>query len=212
MTLSPSGTTEMREAGSLSPADVAGAAWGMCQIRLVADRVASHRTGSTHKVYRDWRFAVAMDQGYPDPGTTLFTVPIDPAQLAASQSRYALVQLANQGVVSVGESAAFSWSTTSIGTADPFAAGLAEARRHLETDGWTQDATAPACYAKTDPTLRSGNAAAMPTGDASGHAIAGCEGVIAPGPPEVAHLLTATTSRPAGAGLDGWETDGGNCD
>ena len=148
MTLSLPGTTEMREAGPLSPSDVAETAWGSCQIRLVADRVASRRTGSTHKVYRGWRFAVAMDQGHPDPGTTLFTVPIDPAQLAASQSRYALVQLANQGIITVGDTAVFSWSTTSIGTADPFAAGLQEARRHLEADGWTQDATVPACYAK----------------------------------------------------------------
>jgi hypothetical protein len=152
MTLSLPGTTEMREAGPLSPSDVAETAWGSCQIRLVADRVASRRTGSTHKVYRGWRFAVALDQGHPDPGTTLFTVPIDPAQLAASRSRYALVQLANQGLIAVGEAATFSWSTTSIGTADPFAAGLDEARRHLETDGWTQDAMAPACYAKPDPT------------------------------------------------------------
>ena len=94
------------------------------------------RTGSTHNVYRGWRFAVAMDQGHPDPGTTLFTVPIDPAQ----------------GVIAVGASAAFSWSTTSTGTADPFAVGLDEARRHLEADGWTQDATVPACYAKPHPT------------------------------------------------------------
>jgi hypothetical protein len=156
MTLSLPGTKEMGEAAPLRPAAVAGTAWGACQIRLVADRVASRRTGSTHKVYRDWRFVVAMDQGHPDPGTTLFTVPIDPAQLAGSRSRYALVQLANQGVITVGDVAAFSWSTTAIGTADPFAAGLEEARRHLETDGWTQDSTAPACYAKPDPTQPKG--------------------------------------------------------
>jgi hypothetical protein len=152
MTLSLPGTTELREAAPFSPADVTRTAWGTCQIRLVADRIASLRAGSTHKVYRDWRFAVVMDDGCPDRDTTLFTVPIDPAQLAASQTRYALVQLANQGAITVGEPAAFSWSTISIGTADPFAVGLEEARRHLETDGWTQDATVPGCYAKPDPT------------------------------------------------------------
>ena len=73
------------------------------------------------------------------------------------------------GLIAVGEAAAFSWSTTSTGTADPFAEGLEEVRRRLETDGWTQDATVPACYAKPDPT------------------------------------------PPVGAGLDGWETDGGTC-
>jgi hypothetical protein len=156
MTLSPPGTTEMREAAPLNSADVARTAWGTCQIRLVADRIAILRVGSTHKVYHGWRFAVAMDHGCPDPGTTLFTVPIDPAQLAASQSRYALVQLANQGVITVGEPAAFSWSTTSTGTTDPFAMGLEEARRHLERDGRAQDATVPGCYAKPDPTQPEG--------------------------------------------------------
>jgi hypothetical protein len=63
------------------------------------------------------------------------------------------VQLANQGIITVGDTAVFSWSTTSIGTVDPFAAGLQEARRHLEAGGWTQDATVPACYAKPHPTL-----------------------------------------------------------
>ncbi len=209
MTLSPPGTTEMREPGPLSHTDVAATAWGASQIRLVADRVASRRTGSTHKVYRGWRFAVVTDDGHPGAGRTLFTVSIDPAQLAANRSRYALVQLANQGVITVGDAAAFSWSTSSIGTADPFAAGLEEARRHLETAGWTQDAMSPECYAKTDPTLHGGNAA-MPSGDASGPAIARSEH-IAPGPPESAHFLMTTTSRPVGAGLDGWETDGGTC-
>ena len=156
MTLSSPGPTEMREADAWGHGDVTGTTWGTCQIRLLADRVASRRAGSTHKVYRGWRFAVAMDHGYPDSGTTLFTVPIDPAQLAASRSRYALVQLANQGDIIVGDTAAFSWSTTSIGTADPFAVGLDEARQHLEGDGWTQDATVPGCYAKPDPTQAEG--------------------------------------------------------
>jgi len=97
-----------------------------------------------------------MDQGHPAPGTTLFTVPIDPTQLAASRSRYALVQLANQGVITAGDAAAFSWSTTSVGTDDPFAVGLEEARRRLETDGWKQDATVLGCYAKLDPTQPEG--------------------------------------------------------
>ncbi len=135
MTLSLPGTTKLREAASVSPADVARTAWGTCQIRLVADRIASLRAGSTHKVYRGWRFAVAMDHGCPGPGTTLFTVPIDPAQLAASRSRYALVQLANQGGITAGDAAT---------------------RRHLETDGWIQDATIPGCYAKPDPTQPGG--------------------------------------------------------
>jgi len=97
-----------------------------------------------------------MDQGYPGPGTPLFTIPIDPAQLAASQTRYALVQLPDQGLISVGDAAAFAWSTTSLGTANPFAVGLEEARRHLETDGWMQDMELPTHYAKPDPTRPEG--------------------------------------------------------
>ena len=167
MTLSLPGMTEMREAVPLSSADMDGTAWGSCQIRLVANRVPSRRTGSTHKVYRDWRIAVAMDHGHPSPGTTLFTIPIDPAQLAASQSRYALVQLANQGTIPSGGAAAFSWTTTSIGSADPFAAGLEEASRHLKADGWAQDGTIPTCYAKSDPTRHGGDAAATGSFDNS---------------------------------------------
>ena len=60
-----------------------------------------------------------MHHGRPGPGMTLFTIPIDPGQLSASQTRYALVQWGNQGDIAVGQSSAFSWSTTSIGTADP---------------------------------------------------------------------------------------------
>jgi hypothetical protein len=108
MTLYPPGTTEAYEPGSPRPADMAATAWGGCQIRLLADRVASRRTGSTHKVYRGWRLAIVIDHGQPDPGTTLFTIPIDPSQLAASQARYALMQLPDQGLISVGEAAAFS--------------------------------------------------------------------------------------------------------
>lgn len=191
MTLDASGSTETGETGPVSRTDLDGAAWGACQIRLVADRVPSRRTGSTHKVYRDWRIAVAMDHGHPSRGTTLFTIPIDPEQMAASQARYALVQLANQGTIPSGGASAFSWTTTSIGTADLFGAGLEEASRHLEADGWTRDGTVPTCYAKPDPTLDGGGAAAIPA--------------------EVGHLLVAKTSRPEGAALDGWETDGGTC-
>ena len=133
--------------------DMDDAAWGTCEIRLMADRVASLHTGSTHKVYRGWRFEAAMPADHAAPGTTLFTIAVDPARLAASQSRYALVQLANQGVIADGEPAAFSWTAAAIGTADPFAEALQQAHRHLHAAGWTQDATAPTRYAKTDPSV-----------------------------------------------------------
>jgi hypothetical protein len=49
-----------------------------------------------------------MDHGQPDPGTTLFTISIDPSQLTASQARYALMQLPDQGLIAVAGAAAFS--------------------------------------------------------------------------------------------------------
>ena len=52
MTPSFPATTETHPFAPLSRSDLAGAAWGACQICLVADRVASLRTGSTVKVYR----------------------------------------------------------------------------------------------------------------------------------------------------------------
>ena len=176
MTRYPIGSTEMGETGPSGRTDMVDTAWGTCQIRLVADRVANRRSGSTHKVYRGWRIAVVMDQGYPGPGTTLLAIPIDPAQLAASQSRYALVQLANQDTFTSGGASAFSWTTTSIGTADPVAVGLEEAHRHLEAEGWTRDVTVPTCYAKSEPMRQGGEPTAMGSFDSSGHAAAIPEG------------------------------------
>src|SRR3954453_20180700 len=160
MALFPRETTELDTARSPSELDMAATAWGECQIRLLADRVASRRSGSTHKVYRGWRLAVVMIHGQPDPGTTLLTIPVDPGQLAASQARYALMQMPDQGLIDVGEAAAFSWSTTSSGTADPFATAVERAQHQLARDGWTQDATLPTCYARTEPTVRGRDAAA----------------------------------------------------
>jgi hypothetical protein len=193
-----------------SPDNVAAprAAWGACEIRLVADRVASLRTGSTHKVYRAWRFAVVMQHGHPRPGTTLFTIPVDPAHLAASQSRYALVQLATPGATAAGEPVAFSWSASSIGTADPFGAALSHVRQRLEEAGWTQDGAVSTHYATTDPTLPVGEAAAMPSSATAAHDAVAVS-ATGPGTPESDHPPMTTTAPPAVTGLDGWETDGG---
>ena len=147
----------------------AQAAWGAGEIRLVADRVASLRTGSTHKVYRGWRFEATIPAGPDEPGARVLTVPVDPTDLAASHSRYALAQLANQGVIAEGRPAAFSWSASCIGTADPFAAALALAHRRLAAAGWTPDAADPTHFAKTDPTVPGGEAAAMSSAATAAH-------------------------------------------
>jgi hypothetical protein len=165
------------------------------------------RAGSTHKVYRGWRFAAVMQQGQPQPGTTVFTVPVDPTLLAASGSRYALAQLEGQGDVAVGDAAAFSWAPTSIGTADPFAAAQARAHQAAADAGWMRDAEVPTRYSKTDPTLPVGDEAAMPTPELTGHPAVSI-GTTHRGLPESVHLLTATSPAQI-AGLDEWETDGG---
>jgi hypothetical protein len=181
--------------------------WGLCEIRLLADRVPSLRAGSTHKVYRGWRFAVVMQQGQPRPGTTLFAVPVDPAQLAASRSRYALVQLATPEATVAGDPAAFAWSATSVGSADPFATALAQVRRQLVAAGWMVDAVIPTRYTKAAPTIAVGEAIAMPPSVSAAHVA-----VLEPNPaPRTAgsdHLSRAA-QRQEIAGLDAWETEGG---
>ena len=205
MTRSMAGTTETNDAGPLGATDTAGTAWGACRIRLVADRVPSLRSGSTHKVYRNWRFAAEMQHGHPQPGAIVFTVPVDPTFLATSGSRYALAQLEGQGMIAVGEAAAFSWATTSIGTADPFAAAQARAQRRLEDTSWTQDAVIPTRYAKSDPSAPRGEAA-MPPINVAYAAVPGA--AMAPDTHKPVHIRTATPP-PEISGLDGWEMDGG---
>jgi hypothetical protein len=158
----PHGTPETLARPSSRRTAANRSAWGSCEILLVADRVASRRTGSTHKVYRDWRFAVVMHHGHPQTGTILFTIPVDPAQLWASQSRYALNQLASLGVMAVAGSALFSWSTLSIGTADPFAAAQSQAQQQLDAAGWLQDTTVPTHFTKTNPVIHVREETEMP--------------------------------------------------
>ena len=199
-------TVNTNEPGPLRRTDTAGTAWGACRIRLVADRVPSLRAGSTHKVYRGWRFAAVMQQGQPQPGTTVVTVPVDPAHLATSRSRYALAQLTTPEAMTGEGMASFSWSISKIGTADPFAEAQTRAQRRLEDTGWTQDAVALTRYAKSDPSIPSGEATTPSPADIAHPAVPG--GAIAPGVFESAHLRAAAPP-PEIAGLDEWEMDGG---
>jgi hypothetical protein len=185
------------------------AAWGSCQIHLMADRVTSLRAGSTHKVYRGWRFAVAMRQGHPQPGTILFTVPVDHALPTRDQTRYAMVQLANQGAIDVGESAEFSWSVTALGTTDPFAVALEQVRRELDATGWRQNAMTPTRYAKTDPTTHPGEEPETATSDTAG-SVAQSGAATAPPTAGSDYPSLVTPLHRAMTGLDAWETDGGS--
>lgn len=186
-------------------------AWGACEIRLVADRGASLRAGSTHKVYRDWRFAVIVVQGHPTPGTTLCTVPIDPAQRASRQTHYTLLPRDPQGARGAAGAAAFSWASAVPLAADPFAAALEQVHQVLRTAGWVQDATVQTCYTKSEPTALDREEAARALVDPFTFGIAALEspGASRPAPD---HLSMARTAPPVVTGLDGWETDGGRCD
>lgn len=205
MTRSMAGTTETNDAGPLGVTDMAGTAWGACRIRLAADRVPSLRSGSTHKVYRGWRFAAEMQHGHPQPGAIVFSVPVDPARLAMSRSRYALVQQTAPGATPGEETTSFSWSVSAIGTADPFAEAQTRARRRLEAAGWTQDAMVPARFAKPDPDAPTGDEASSPANVAPSPVP---RGAMAPGAYERGHLRADTPLADI-AGLDGWEMDGG---
>jgi hypothetical protein len=193
-----------------SPGYVAatGTAWGSCEIGLLANRVASLRTGSTHKVYRDWRFMVGMSQGHPRPGTALFTVPVDAVLLAKGQTRYAMVQLANQGAIDVSEPAAFSWSATFVGTTDPLGEALALLHLQLTSAGWAQDAMVPTRFTKPDPTGHLREEPQMATSDVAAHIVAS-GAATARLTAASNHLTLATPPDREMTGLDAWETDGG---
>jgi hypothetical protein len=174
----------------------------------VADRVASLRTGSTHKVYRDWRFAVIVEHGHPMAGTTLCTVPIDPAQLASRQTHYTLLPRDPQGARGAAGASAFSWSSAAINAADPCAAALEQVHQVLRAEGWTQDATLPTCYTKPEPTALGRARSERPLVDTAAHAIAVHDGP-AESRPASDHRSMARTAPLVVTGVDAWETDGG---
>lgn len=206
MTRSMAGTTATNDAGPLGATDAAETACGACRIHLVADRVPSLRSGSTHKVYRGWRFAAVMQQGHPQPGAIVFTIPVDSACLAMSRSRYALAQQTAPGATPGEETTSFSWSASAIGTADPFAEAQTRARRRrLEAAGWMQDAVVPAGFVKSDPDAPTGETAPSPANAAPPPVP---RSAMAPGAFARGHLRAATPSADM-TGLDGWEIDGG---
>ena len=98
-----------------------------------------------------------------------------------------MVRLANQGANAAGGPAAFSWSAASIGTTNPFAAALEQARQRLDAGGWMENATEPMCYAKSNPTLHDREKTLLPSSSSVPHALA----------------------MSGDAELDRWETDGG---
>ena len=121
----------------------------LCEIQLMADRTATLRGGSTHKVYRTWRFEVVRKNDQFPAGRTIYVAPIDPVRWVASRSHYALAQHADQGAIDVGGASRFSWAATRIGGTDPLAAAHDQAQQWLVSAGWNQDVTNPAQYRRS---------------------------------------------------------------
>lgn len=209
MMLYPTGLPEpptTQEAGQVA---AVLAACFTCEIHLVADRVASLRTGSTHKIYQGWRFEATIPAGQGQRRTTLLSVMVDPAHLAASQSRYAMVQLPDQGAIAAGGSSAFSWSAKVMGMSDPFAAAQGQLCRQLEAAGWRQDAMAPKRFTNSGP-VTPGGEAALSSVELDAHLVVS-EEAAGPGTSEPDSPSKAMPSRPRISGLDGWAMDGCRC-
>lgn len=209
MTLYPVGLTEAPTPLASSEVAAEPTSWITCDVRLVADRVPGLRGGSTHKFYHGWRFEAIVSTDHGAAETTLLISAVDPAHLTASQSRYALIQLPEQGDISAGGSAAFSWSARSIGMGDPFAVAQAELWQQLEAAGWKQDAAVPTRFTKIDSALSVDEEAALSPAGRSALPVVS-EETPTPRTSGADAIMMRTPQQPRMAGLDRWETDGGN--
>jgi hypothetical protein len=127
-----------------------------CQIHLVADRITSLSAGSTHKVYRAWRFEVVCRTDADRIGSTRFTAPIAPGPWAPSGSRYAMELEPGQGAIAPGESARFTWTVTTDGVTNPLVIAHDRARQWLLNAGWQPDALGSELYEESRPTAQTG--------------------------------------------------------
>jgi hypothetical protein len=119
-----------------------------------------------------------------------------------------MAQLGNQGAIAAGGTAAFSWSTSTVGASDPIAAAIGLAHRELRAAGWTQDALVSTRYVKTAPTMPVGEAAAMSSSATVAHDAVAVS-ATGPGTSKPDHLRMARPWPAEVPGLDGWESDGG---
>ena len=208
MTLYPVGLTEAPTPLASSQVAAEPTSWITCDVRLVADRVPGLRGGSTHKFYQGWRFEAIIPTGHGAAGMAVLVSAVNPAHLTASQSRYALVQLPEQGAISAGGSAAFSWSARSIGTDDPFAGAQDDLCRKLEAAGWKQDAAVPTRFTRIGSALSVDEEAALSPAGRSARPVVS-EETPTPRTSGADAIPMRTPRQPRMAGLDRWETDGG---
>jgi hypothetical protein len=146
----------MRAATHATPPIPAPHSHDACQIDLLADRVPSLRTGSTHKVYRNWHFDVVCRTDDDPAGSTRFTVPIAPGPWALGGSRYALTLQPGQGTIAVGDAARFTWGTTIAGTTNPLSVAYDQARQWLQATRLQRDEAPSEQYRESPPTARTG--------------------------------------------------------
>ena len=124
----------------------------LCQIKLLADRIPSLDTGSTHKVYRHWRFAVVCGSETEQAGHLLFAAPVASMPGTPSHARNTMALQPGQGEIAVGSAARFGWASTTAGATNPFAIAHDQAQQWLVAAGWQPDETTSEQYRESVPT------------------------------------------------------------
>jgi hypothetical protein len=132
----------------------APAAWGVCEIVLVAER----GRGATHKFFHDWRFEAVMRHGDPEPGTVVAVSPITPRRretVAAVAAPVSLLEQFHAGAPTPPAplQATFTW-TLPPNHADrdpdqPLVLALTRLRQQLREAGWQAEDEASPLYGKS---------------------------------------------------------------
>ena len=139
-----------------------------CDLLLVAHR----RPGGTHKFFHGWRVEAAL-AGRQHPGSTLFSVPVEPADFATPGVHYDLFLVGHRPQSAVAGSTSFKWTMTSPATGDdpdPVATTLTHAQERLQGEGWRPDPAAPTRFRRSPRPSAAGppavGAAERPPGEA----------------------------------------------
>lgn len=146
----------------------------VCQIDLLADRIPSLDRGSTHTIYRDWRFAVMCGAETERTEHLLFAAPVASVPGTPGHAGNSMALRPGQGEIAVGSAARFTWATTTAGATNPFAVAHDQARQWLVAAGWRPDGTTSGQYRESVPTESTGLASWEDEG--GGTTPGGCRG------------------------------------
>jgi hypothetical protein len=142
-------------AGTTARPAAVPAAWGTCEIVLVADRQA----GVTHKFFHDWRFEAVLRRGEPEAGAILATQAIAPDRRSVAAGRapiaVALQFHADAPPFQAPGRETFAWTPLAADDApdpqQPLVHALARLRQQLGDAGWQAADAAAVCYHKSAP-------------------------------------------------------------